>query len=72
MKPITALRVLTTAAAIFLVAALFLPKANGFLVGMALGLNISVLVLVWGKQLQWRDEGERGDRIEMKLHEPQR
>ena len=72
IKPITALRLLNAAIAILLIGALFLPKANNFLVGVALGLNVGVLVTLWNRQLQWQDGCDRGETIEMKLGEPQR
>jgi len=75
LKPISALRLLTLAVTILLVAAFFLPKGSfsvAFLLGSATGLSIGVQVIVWNRQLQWHDETHRSDTIQMNLNQPQR
>jgi hypothetical protein len=75
LRPISALRLLTLAVTILLVTALFLSEGSfsvGFLLGAAVGLSIGVQAMVWNKQLQWHDEADRSDTIQMNPNQPQR
>jgi len=75
LRPVSALRFLTLAVTVLLVTALFLEKGPfwlGFILGMAAGLSIAVQAMVWNKQLQWLDEPDRGDTIQMNLNQPMR
>ena len=66
LRPTSALRLLTLAVTILLVAALFVPKGTfsvGFLLGAAIGVNICVQAMTWNRQLHWHDEAQRSDTI---------
>jgi len=66
----TALRILTTAVTVLLVCAVAIIHGSfwaDFLVGMALGLSIAILCLVWSNQPAQDDRSDDGRTIQLSL-----